>query len=142
MQIANGQKWRTTRDLALMKIIEAKDGGNRDRIGHVFLYNLGRASRPSDLAFFEKLGADPTNFDDDVFTYHAVRVPKGTIFEIEKIIAFEAYNIQHYAYARVLPTMQRVGVEDLFFKNPNGPGPWGSVRPNPDCIKPETTPAR
>ena len=140
--LARFKRWRTTRDLAVMEIVDAREKGTRDRIGDVFLFDLAKSSDPADREFFPKLGSQPTAYDDAVFAYRVARVPKGTVIEIEKIIAIEAYNIQHYAYARILPTMRRVQVEDLFFKNPEGPGPWGSVRPNPDCIEPETTPSR
>ena len=139
-ELARINRWRATRDLAVMEILAIK-GSNKRRLGHVYLCDLGKSQNPASREFFKTLGCQPTIFDNGMFTYRAARIPKGTVFEIEKIIAIDAYNIQHYAYARILPTMRRVGVEDLFFKNPHGPGPWGSVSPNPDCIEPQTSPS-
>ena len=140
--LAHIKRWRTTRDLAVMEIVDAREKGNRDRIGDVFLDNLSNSTDPADLVFFKSLGTNPTNFNNDVFTFRAARVPKGTIIEIEKIIAIDAYNIQHRAYARIFPSGRRVSIASLLNMNPYGPGPWGSVSPNPDCLEPETSPSR
>ena len=140
--LARYKRWRTTRDLAVMEIVDAREKGNRDRIGDVFLYNLGKSKDPADLQCFHNLGARPTDFDDGVFTYRAARIHKGTVIEIDKIIAIDAYNMGHEAYARILPSGRRVSIYSLLYENPYGPGPLGSVRPNPDCLEPETSPSR
>lgn len=140
--LARFKRWRTTRDLALMEIIDAQEKGNRDRIGVVSLYDLSKSQIAVSREFFPKLGFQPAILNNGIFTFRAARVPKGTVIELEKIIAIESYNIQFFAYAKLLPSKRRVAVDELFYRNPDGPGPWGSVSPNPDYIEPETAPSR
>lgn len=140
--LARFKRWRTTRDLAVMEIVDAREKGNSDRIGDVLLSDMSKSQSAVSREFFAKLGFQPTTFDNGVFTFRAARVPKGTVIAIEKIIAIESYNIQHYPFAMILPSKRRVRIGSLLYMNPEGPGPWGSVRPNPDCIEPETSPSR
>ena len=60
--LARFKRWRTTRDLAVMEIIDAQEKGNRDRIGVVSLYDLSKSQIAVSREFFPKLGFQPATF--------------------------------------------------------------------------------